>query len=353
METTEHNQSLPNEDTKPSPSITTSPKEKLLNTLKNRKFLVLGLLVFLLFIIIGFSLYLYDPLYNPKGINLTDEYDGETYIDSYEECIIQHPGYKDKYICSTGYRSDEDSNSFNLCKENDGKVRCPSNAPIAEDCSLGYNICSMSFYNPNFVFPLTYEECRKVALSGGSFHGINDCTITVSRTTTVNKQYAKELVDKCIELGGYEDGEMCSYIVIEPEPERKEEVAEECKEMNLTQFENSSIQKVCDWALSTECSELERLYEENYKEIDYSCNSDNDCEPYNIGVDKCNNMDCISTSSNNKTLAPYIDELEIEMTQNDCKYKKDQLMCSLPPSPQELKCGCEKSVCKWSVVTPE
>jgi len=104
---------------------------------------------------------------------------------------------------------------------------------------------------------------------------------------------------------------------------------------------------------SMNCEELEKLYEDNYKQINYSCNSNLDCEPYHIGVNKCNNVDCISTSSNNKSLASRIDELEKEMTKKDCKYKKDQLLCSLPPSPQELECKCIESVCKWTISSPE
>jgi hypothetical protein len=244
--------------------------------------------------------------------------------------------YKNGYIELDWLPFKEEYSSIN--EEFDGDF--PENL---QQCSNIDSILNQLLTSEN---PLTFAESRELKIVDGRVK-VELSLVNEEITLSTNLDFIENIrsgntvqgfvrIDQLCELANTAE---VAYIRVPSYAETEDQTSEN----------NFDISKLT----SMSCEELEKLYEDNYRQIDYSCNSNFDCEPYHIGVMKCNNMDCISTSSNNKLLAPYIDELEKEMTENDCKYKKDELLCSLPPSPQKLECGCEESVCKWTVVSPE
>ena len=105
--------------------------------LKRNILVFAGIFILVICIITGYLLY--NSLFVPTN---------------YAECVKNYRNHKNKVTCFITYTGKSSEPSVKKCLDLGGKN------PIHID---GPNGCDISFVNPNFVYPTTFEECKKMA----------------------------------------------------------------------------------------------------------------------------------------------------------------------------------------------
>jgi hypothetical protein len=122
---------------------------------------------------------------------------------SYQTCKLS-PYTKDRYIdelkCTISIYSD--NFLYEKCKENNGAIsHIDCFGDLQGKCP---QFCEISYYNPSFVFPDSYENCaRKLKSLVNSEKEL--CKIRINSNYAYDKTIADELVEKCKAIGGSSD----------------------------------------------------------------------------------------------------------------------------------------------------
>jgi len=125
----------------------------------------------------------------------------------YIECLSKLPDFKDLSFLNCEYIANEGNKvvpKILQCKKSDGNNYYPG---IVDD-----EPCKLILYNPNYIFPKNFEECKKKKGDmSRTYLGEEICSIEIKasiyggRLTTFiyNQDTAKHLIDSCIALGGH------------------------------------------------------------------------------------------------------------------------------------------------------
>jgi hypothetical protein len=122
---------------------------------------------------------------------------------TYSECMRTDERYNPQhnrselrcdYIVSGGLTgqkfAEEDKVKFDECKQSGGK-------------NLSYQFaCGKIFYNPDYVFPKTFEECVNGKKGEFTTSVRPRCIVAIDTFIATNINVANNLIDKCLELRG-------------------------------------------------------------------------------------------------------------------------------------------------------
>jgi len=131
---------------------------------------------------------------------------------TYEECakigqadLVELTDLECKYTVSYSDKDETNKPKYFECVKIGGITSSlhgdtfdPNNPPVYK-----YR-CKLNFYNPNYQFPETFQECRdsKPEWLRASIDSQGRCNVAIENITHSNEDIANNLMDKCIALGG-------------------------------------------------------------------------------------------------------------------------------------------------------